>query len=161
MPAISLPQCYSSEMLCIRNWWGTCLFLSFVYDVVRNSCYCWRCKSTKKICSICCIKCVTFLLLKCWLIFGNGLFVQVIWNCPDCPCHPLLIISCFIAFVGRFTNLCAMPSYLQQEDSLFATMPPLCPIGSHSKVQSPKSVTGGLGAFTKVFLLVFVPGQGA
>ncbi|KAL8187534.1 UNVERIFIED_CONTAM: hypothetical protein K2H54_050118 [Gekko kuhli] len=37
-----------------------------------------------------------------------------------------------------------------QEDSLFATMPPLCPIGSHSKVQSPKSVTGGLGTFTKV-----------
>ncbi|KAM9614075.1 YEATS domain-containing protein 2 isoform 7-T10 [Morphnus guianensis] len=37
-----------------------------------------------------------------------------------------------------------------KEDSLFATMPPLCPIGSHSKVQSPKSVTGGLGAFTKV-----------
>lgn len=38
----------------------------------------------------------------------------------------------------------------QQEDSLFATMPPLCPIGSHSKVQSPKSVTGGAGTFTKV-----------
>lgn len=29
-------------------------------------------------------------------------------------------------------------------------MPPLCPIGSHPKVQSPKAVTGGLGAFTKV-----------
>ncbi|XP_057886829.1 YEATS domain-containing protein 2 isoform X4 [Melospiza georgiana] len=41
-------------------------------------------------------------------------------------------------------------SAVKQEDSLFATMPPLCPIGSHSKVQSPKSVTGGLGAFTKV-----------
>ncbi|KAF2980884.1 hypothetical protein EK904_000463 [Melospiza melodia maxima] len=40
-------------------------------------------------------------------------------------------------------------SAVKQEDSLFATMPPLCPIGSHSKVQSPKSVTGGLGAFTK------------
>ncbi|XP_074888074.1 YEATS domain-containing protein 2 isoform X7 [Buteo buteo] len=39
-----------------------------------------------------------------------------------------------------------------KEDSLFATMPPLCPIGSHSKVQSPKSVTGGLGAFTKVII---------
>ncbi|XP_053166413.1 YEATS domain-containing protein 2 isoform X2 [Hemicordylus capensis] len=39
-----------------------------------------------------------------------------------------------------------------KEDSLFATMPPLCPIGSHSKVQSPKSVTGGLGTFTKVII---------
>ncbi|XP_054691997.1 YEATS domain-containing protein 2 isoform X5 [Grus americana] len=39
-----------------------------------------------------------------------------------------------------------------KEDALFATMPPLCPIGSHSKVQSPKSVTGGLGAFTKVII---------
>ncbi|XP_038001726.1 YEATS domain-containing protein 2 isoform X8 [Motacilla alba alba] len=39
-----------------------------------------------------------------------------------------------------------------KEDPLFATMPPLCPIGSHSKVQSPKSVTGGLGAFTKVII---------
>lgn len=29
-------------------------------------------------------------------------------------------------------------------------MPPLCPIGSHPKVQSPKPITGGLGAFTKV-----------
>ncbi|KAM6326442.1 YEATS domain-containing protein 2 isoform 2-T3 [Podargus strigoides] len=43
-------------------------------------------------------------------------------------------------------------SSVKQEDSLFATMPPLCPIGSHSKVQSPKSVTGGLGAFTKVII---------
>ncbi|KAM8804959.1 YEATS domain-containing protein 2 [Eudromia elegans] len=43
-------------------------------------------------------------------------------------------------------------STVKQEDSLFATMPPLCPIGSHSKVQSPKSVTGGLGAFTKVII---------
>ncbi|XP_020861543.1 YEATS domain-containing protein 2 isoform X2 [Phascolarctos cinereus] len=39
-----------------------------------------------------------------------------------------------------------------KEDSLFASMPPLCPIGSHSKVQSPKPVTGGLGAFTKVII---------
>ncbi|NXP22236.1 YETS2 protein, partial [Scytalopus superciliaris] len=43
-------------------------------------------------------------------------------------------------------------SAVKQEDSLFATMPPLCPIGSHSKVQSPKSVSGGLGAFTKVII---------
>ncbi|XP_071607642.1 YEATS domain-containing protein 2 isoform X1 [Heliangelus exortis] len=43
-------------------------------------------------------------------------------------------------------------SAVKQEDSLFATMPPLCPIGSHPKVQSPKSVTGGLGAFTKVII---------
>ncbi|NWS75394.1 YETS2 protein, partial [Crotophaga sulcirostris] len=43
-------------------------------------------------------------------------------------------------------------STVKQEDSLFATMPPLCPIGSHSKVQSPKSITGGLGAFTKVII---------
>lgn len=130
-----------------------------MYDVVRNSYYCWRCKLT--ICFICCVKYVTFLFLKCCLIFGNGLFVRVIRNCPNCPCHPLLVISSFIAFVGHFTNFCATSSYLQQEDSLFATMPPLCPIGSHSKVQSPKSVTGGLGAFTKVFLLASVPGQGA
>ncbi|XP_043557790.1 YEATS domain-containing protein 2 isoform X11 [Chiloscyllium plagiosum] len=40
----------------------------------------------------------------------------------------------------------------QQEDALFAAMPPLCPIGSHSKVQSPKPVTGGLGGFTKVII---------
>lgn len=33
---------------------------------------------------------------------------------------------------------------------MFASMPPLCPIGSHPKVQSPKPITGGLGAFTKV-----------
>ncbi|XP_051047093.1 YEATS domain-containing protein 2 isoform X2 [Phodopus roborovskii] len=39
-----------------------------------------------------------------------------------------------------------------KEDSLFASMPPLCPIGSHPKVQSPKAVTGGLGAFTKVII---------
>uniref|UniRef100_F7G7M2 YEATS domain-containing protein 2 n=1 Tax=Ornithorhynchus anatinus TaxID=9258 RepID=F7G7M2_ORNAN len=39
-----------------------------------------------------------------------------------------------------------------KEDSMFASMPPLCPIGSHSKVQSPKPVTGGLGAFTKVII---------
>ncbi|KAJ6669181.1 hypothetical protein lerEdw1_007990 [Lerista edwardsae] len=43
-------------------------------------------------------------------------------------------------------------SAVKQEDSLFATMPPLCPIGSHSKVQSPKSVTGGAGTFTKVII---------
>ncbi|KFQ81729.1 YEATS domain-containing protein 2 [Phaethon lepturus] len=43
-------------------------------------------------------------------------------------------------------------SVVKQEDSLFATMPPLCPIGSHSKAQSPKSVSGGLGAFTKVII---------
>ncbi|XP_009074245.1 PREDICTED: YEATS domain-containing protein 2 [Acanthisitta chloris] len=43
-------------------------------------------------------------------------------------------------------------SAVKQEDSLFASMPPLCPIGSHSKVQSPKSITGGLGAFTKVII---------
>ncbi|KAM4771162.1 YEATS domain-containing protein 2 [Rhinophrynus dorsalis] len=41
---------------------------------------------------------------------------------------------------------------IKQEDSLFAAMPPLCPIGSHSKAQSPKTVTGGLGAFTKVII---------
>ena len=40
--------------------------------------------------------------------------------------------------------------YSQQEDSLFASMPPLCPIGSHPKVQSPKPIAGGLGAFTTV-----------
>ncbi|XP_055977922.1 YEATS domain-containing protein 2 isoform X3 [Sorex fumeus] len=43
-------------------------------------------------------------------------------------------------------------STVQQEDSLFASMPPLCPIGSHPKVQSPKPITGGLGAFTKVII---------
>uniref|UniRef100_A0A4W3I070 YEATS domain containing 2 n=1 Tax=Callorhinchus milii TaxID=7868 RepID=A0A4W3I070_CALMI len=41
---------------------------------------------------------------------------------------------------------------VKQEDALFAAMPPLCPIGSHAKVQSPKPVTGGLGAFTKVII---------
>ncbi|KAM9316456.1 LOW QUALITY PROTEIN: YEATS domain-containing protein 2 [Gastrophryne carolinensis] len=40
---------------------------------------------------------------------------------------------------------------IKQEESLFATMPPLCPIGS-SKSQSPKTVAGGLGAFTKVII---------
>ncbi|XP_075425605.1 YEATS domain-containing protein 2 isoform X2 [Ascaphus truei] len=39
-----------------------------------------------------------------------------------------------------------------KEDSLFAAMPPLCPIGSHSKAQSPKPIAGGLGAFTKVII---------
>ncbi|KAB0390165.1 hypothetical protein E2I00_012576, partial [Balaenoptera physalus] len=43
-------------------------------------------------------------------------------------------------------------SAVKQEDSLFASMPPLCPIGSHPKVQSPKPITGGLGAFTKVII---------
>ncbi|ELK00749.1 YEATS domain-containing protein 2 [Pteropus alecto] len=43
-------------------------------------------------------------------------------------------------------------STVKQEDSLFASMPPLCPIGSHPKVQSPKPITGGLGAFTKVII---------
>ncbi|XP_062957527.1 YEATS domain-containing protein 2 isoform X4 [Cynocephalus volans] len=43
-------------------------------------------------------------------------------------------------------------SSVKQEDSLFASMPPLCPIGSHPKVQSPKPITGGLGAFTKVII---------
>ncbi|KAL6082033.1 hypothetical protein STEG23_029418, partial [Scotinomys teguina] len=45
-----------------------------------------------------------------------------------------------------------LTSTVKQEDSLFASMPPLCPIGSHPKVQSPKAVTGGLGAFTKVII---------
>ncbi|XP_040283821.1 YEATS domain-containing protein 2 isoform X2 [Bufo bufo] len=39
-----------------------------------------------------------------------------------------------------------------KEESLFAAMPPLCPIGSHSKAQSPKPVAGGFGAFTKVII---------
>ncbi|XP_077344505.1 YEATS domain-containing protein 2 isoform X5 [Lithobates pipiens] len=39
-----------------------------------------------------------------------------------------------------------------KEETLFAAMPPLCPIGSHSKSQSPKPVAGGLGAFTKVII---------
>ncbi|XP_077205476.1 YEATS domain-containing protein 2 isoform X2 [Paroedura picta] len=46
----------------------------------------------------------------------------------------------------------SVTSAVKQEDSLFATMPPLCPIGSHPKVQSPKPVTGGLGTFTKVII---------
>ncbi|KAG9494392.1 hypothetical protein GDO78_001964 [Eleutherodactylus coqui] len=41
---------------------------------------------------------------------------------------------------------------IKQEESLFAAMPPLCPIGSHSKAQSPKPVAGSLGAFTKVII---------
>ncbi|XP_075057811.1 YEATS domain-containing protein 2 isoform X4 [Mixophyes fleayi] len=41
---------------------------------------------------------------------------------------------------------------IKQEESLFAAMPPLCPIGSHSKSQSPKNMAGGLGAFTKVII---------
>ncbi|XP_053565856.1 YEATS domain-containing protein 2 [Bombina bombina] len=43
-------------------------------------------------------------------------------------------------------------SNIKQEENMFAAMPPLCPIGSHSKAQSPKPVTGGLGAFTKVII---------
>ncbi|XP_015216774.2 YEATS domain-containing protein 2 isoform X1 [Lepisosteus oculatus] len=39
-----------------------------------------------------------------------------------------------------------------KEESLFAAMPPLCPIGSQSKVQSTKPLSGGLGAFTKVII---------
>ncbi|XP_053316118.1 YEATS domain-containing protein 2 [Spea bombifrons] len=41
---------------------------------------------------------------------------------------------------------------IKQEESMFAAMPPLCPIGSHPKAQSPKTVAGGLGAFTKVII---------
>ncbi|NP_001107505.1 YEATS domain-containing protein 2 [Xenopus tropicalis] len=44
------------------------------------------------------------------------------------------------------------PQNIKQEDSMFAAMPPLCPIGSQPKAQSPKTVTGGLGAFTKVII---------
>ncbi|MGH0124331.1 UNVERIFIED_CONTAM: hypothetical protein FKN15_032645 [Acipenser sinensis] len=39
-----------------------------------------------------------------------------------------------------------------KEESLFAVMPPLCPFGTQGKVQSPKSVSGGLGTFTKVII---------
>lgn len=81
---------------------------------------------------------------------------------PSLSMLPSVTNDLFSFFCWMFHQFfLATSSYLQQEDSLFATMPPLCPIGSHSKVQSPKSVTGGLGAFTKVFLLAFVPGQGA
>lgn len=56
--------------------------------------------------------------------------------------------------ISEITHFILIVEYVflhtQQEDSLFASMPPLCPIGSHPKVQSPKPVTGGLGAFTKV-----------
>ncbi|XP_063298427.1 YEATS domain-containing protein 2 isoform X3 [Pelobates fuscus] len=45
-----------------------------------------------------------------------------------------------------------LQSSIKQEESMFAAMPPLCPIGSHAKAQSPKTVTGGLGAFTKVII---------
>lgn len=45
-----------------------------------------------------------------------------------------------------------LTSSVKQEDSLFATMPPLGPIGSHTKLQSAKSVTEGLGTFTKVLI---------
>ncbi|KAL1788152.1 YEATS domain-containing protein 2 isoform X1 [Sigmodon hispidus] len=53
-----------------------------------------------------------------------------------------------------------LTSTIKQEDSLFASMPPLCPIGSHPKVQSPKAVSGGLGAFTKV-IIKQEPGEAA
>ncbi|XP_028586476.2 YEATS domain-containing protein 2 isoform X1 [Podarcis muralis] len=54
--------------------------------------------------------------------------------------------------VSKIPGSSLVTSAVKQEDSLFATMPPLCPIGSHSKVQSPKSVTGGFGTFTKVII---------
>ncbi|XP_062988523.1 YEATS domain-containing protein 2 [Elgaria multicarinata webbii] len=54
--------------------------------------------------------------------------------------------------VSKIHGSSFVTSTVKQEDSLFATMPPLCPIGSHSKVQSPKSVTGGPGTFTKVII---------
>nr|XP_020658702.1 YEATS domain-containing protein 2 isoform X1 [Pogona vitticeps]XP_020658704.1 YEATS domain-containing protein 2 isoform X1 [Pogona vitticeps]XP_020658705.1 YEATS domain-containing protein 2 isoform X1 [Pogona vitticeps]XP_020658706.1 YEATS domain-containing protein 2 isoform X1 [Pogona vitticeps]XP_020658707.1 YEATS domain-containing protein 2 isoform X1 [Pogona vitticeps]XP_020658708.1 YEATS domain-containing protein 2 isoform X1 [Pogona vitticeps]XP_020658709.1 YEATS domain-containing pr len=54
--------------------------------------------------------------------------------------------------VSKIHGSSFVTSAVKQEDSLFATMPPLCPIGSHSKVQSPKSVTGGPGTFTKVII---------
>ncbi|KAJ7325065.1 hypothetical protein JRQ81_018085 [Phrynocephalus forsythii] len=54
--------------------------------------------------------------------------------------------------VSKIHGSSLVTSAVKQEDSLFASMPPLCPIGSHSKVQSPKSVTGGPGTFTKVII---------
>nr|XP_060624150.1 YEATS domain-containing protein 2 isoform X1 [Anolis sagrei ordinatus] len=54
--------------------------------------------------------------------------------------------------VSKIHGSSFVASTVKQEDSLFATMPPLCPIGSHSKVQNPKSVTGGPGTFTKVII---------
>ncbi|KAH0623863.1 hypothetical protein JD844_007034 [Phrynosoma platyrhinos] len=54
--------------------------------------------------------------------------------------------------VSKIHGSSFVTSTIKQEDSLFATMPPLCPIGSHSKVQNPKSVTGGPGTFTKVII---------
>lgn len=50
-----------------------------VYDMVRNSYCCWRWNLPTKICFVCYIKKVRLLLLKCWVIFGNVLFVQVIF----------------------------------------------------------------------------------
>ncbi|XP_061492353.1 YEATS domain-containing protein 2 [Rhineura floridana] len=54
--------------------------------------------------------------------------------------------------VSKIHGSSFVTSAVKQEDSLFATMPPLCPIGSHSKIQSPKSMTGGFGTFTKVII---------
>ncbi|XP_064135479.1 YEATS domain-containing protein 2 isoform X2 [Loxodonta africana] len=54
--------------------------------------------------------------------------------------------------IPRIHGSSFVSSAVKQEDSLFASMPPLCPIGSHPKVQSPKPITGGLGAFTKVII---------
>ncbi|XP_025020227.1 YEATS domain-containing protein 2 isoform X2 [Python bivittatus] len=54
--------------------------------------------------------------------------------------------------VSKIHGSSFVSSTVKQEDSLFAAMPPLCPIGSHSKVQSPKSVTGAPGTFTKVII---------
>ncbi|XP_034295693.1 YEATS domain-containing protein 2 [Pantherophis guttatus] len=54
--------------------------------------------------------------------------------------------------VSKIHGTSFVTSTVKQEDSLFAAMPPLCPIGSHSKVQSPKSVTGAPGTFTKVII---------
>ncbi|KAJ1089656.1 hypothetical protein NDU88_002805 [Pleurodeles waltl] len=45
-----------------------------------------------------------------------------------------------------------LTSSVKPEDSLFASMPPLGPIGSHTKLQSAKTVTEGLGTFTKVLI---------
>ncbi|XP_058044302.1 YEATS domain-containing protein 2 isoform X2 [Ahaetulla prasina] len=54
--------------------------------------------------------------------------------------------------VSKIHGSSFVTSTVKQEDSLFAAMPPLCPIGSHSKVQSPKSVAGAPGTFTKVII---------
>ncbi|XP_043925944.1 YEATS domain-containing protein 2 isoform X2 [Protopterus annectens] len=55
--------------------------------------------------------------------------------------------------VPRVHGSSFVTSAVKQEESLFAAMPPLCPIGSHSKLQSPKLVSsGGSGPFTKVII---------